>query len=352
MSFGLTILSLTYIIFIIVPGVIFKKFFYQNNPQKAPGVGNFADRIITSIFFGVLFQALTVLLFTIGLNQVYEYEFKDYYNRILNIHKDLVADSLPIISFKQISFLFIELILSLIIASICGFIGFNLIRKFKLDVLTPVLKFDSEWKYLFRDDKRVFDDESASNYRTFDSAQVDLLVKDSTGDSYLYSGVLFNYKTNKDGSLENISLLETKRYKKTKANNDTVIKDIPGHIVIVPYSNILNMNITYMYRNKESNNRFIDSVLVVFFITSLFPIIILPWFATALWYHKIFSIIILFYSWANLVGLLSPFLGQKKERLKFHQYLFMFLSLIVSLFSALYIININLITIILEMIKK
>lgn len=37
MSFGLTILSLTYIIFLIVPGIFFKRFFYQNNPQKLPG---------------------------------------------------------------------------------------------------------------------------------------------------------------------------------------------------------------------------------------------------------------------------------------------------------------------------
>lgn len=352
MSFGLTILSLTYIIFIIVPGVIFKKFFYQNNPQKAPGVGNFADRIITSILFGVFFQTITVLLFTLALNQIFDYEFDDYYKRINNIHQNLVTDSLPKISLKQITFLFLELLLSLVISSICGLIGFNLIRKFKLDVIFPVLKFDSEWKYLFRDDKRIFDEDSAQNFRAFDSAQVDLLVKDSTGGSYLYSGILFNYKTNKDGSLENISLLETKRYKKTKESDSTEIKGIPGHIVIVPYSNVLNMNITYMYRNKKSPNRFIDSVLVVLFITSLFPIIILPWFSNALWYQKIISIIILFYSWASLVGLLSPFLGQQKENVKSKQYLYMIISLIISLFAALYVININLFSIIKELIFK
>ncbi|WP_185213765.1 hypothetical protein [Sphingobacterium mizutaii] len=352
MSFGLTILSLTYIIFIIVPGVIFKKFFYQNNPQKAPGVGNFADRIITSILFGVFFQLLTVLLYTLALNQIYDFEFNDYYKRINNIHQSLVTDSLPKITLNQITFLFVELLLSLLISSICGLIGFNLIRKFKLDVIFPVLRFDSEWKYLFRDDKRIFDEDSPQNYRAFDSAQVDLLVKDSTGGSYLYSGILFNYKTNKDGSLENISLLETKRYKKTKETDSTEIKNIPGHIVIVPYSNVLNMNITYMYRNKKSTNRFIDSVLVVLFITSLFPIAILPWFAEAFWYQKIFSIIILFYTWASLVGLLSPFLGQQKQKVGVYQYLWMIISFIVSLFSALYIININLWTIVQDLFMK
>ena len=352
MSFGLTILSLTYIIFIIVPGVIFKKFFYQNNPQKAPGVGNFADRIITSILFGVLCQIITIFLFTLALNLIFNYEFEDYYTRINNIHQNLVTDSLPKITLKQITFLFLELLLSLFIASICGLIGFNLIRKFKLDVIFPILKFDSEWKYLFRDDKRIFDEDSAQNYRTFDSAQVDLLVKDSTGDSYLYSGTLFNYKTNKDGSLENISLLETKRYKKTKETNSTIIKDIPGHIVIVPYSNVLNMNITYMYRNKKSQNRFIDSLLVVIFIISLLPIIILPWFANAFWYQKILSIIILFYTWASLVGLFSPFLGQQKEKLGVNQYLLMIISFIISLFSALYIININILIVIRDLFVK
>ncbi len=343
MSFGLTILSLAYILFLIVPGIVFKRFFYQNNPQKLPGVGNFADRIITSLFCGFIIQIIAILILALHINQVYSYEFTDYYRRIINIHEKLATNSLPIISLKQITYLLFEMGYSLIIAATLGLIGFNIIRKFKLDVIFPVLRFDSEWKYLFRDDKRIFDDDSVSNFRVFDSAQLDLIVKEASGDSFLYSGILYNYKTNKEGSLEYISLLETSRYTKSKDTQEVKIKSIPGHLVIIPYSNVLNMNVTYFYRNRITTNRFIESMLIVFITTILLPIFILPWFSSAPWYWCIASIILLLLSWSSLVGLLSPLIGNKKNKLNFGSIIMLIATFISSFYGAMAMLNIDLI---------
>ncbi|WP_149525646.1 hypothetical protein [Sphingobacterium hotanense] len=352
MSFGLTILSLAYILFLIVPGIVFKRFFYQNNPQKLPGVGNFADRIITSLFCGFIIQIITILLFTIGISQISSYEFIDYYRRLINIHEKLVSNSLPVISTKQIIYLLLELLYSLLIAATFGLIGFNIIRKFKLDVIFPVLRFDSEWKYLFRDDKRIFDDDSVTNFRVFDSAQLDLIVKEASGDSFLYSGILYNYKTNKEGSLEFISLLETKRYTKSKDTQEVKIKAIPGHVVIIPYSNVLNMNVTYFYRTRMTTNRFIESMLIVFITTSLLPIIILPWFSSAPWYWCIASILLLLLSWSSVVGLLSPFIGNKKNNLNLGGILILILTFLFSFYGALSLLNIDLFQLIKDLSNK
>ncbi len=343
MSFGLTILSLTYIIFLIVPGIVFKRFFYQNNPQKLPGVGNFADRIITSLFFGFIIQIITVLILLFSINNIRNAEFIAYYSKIIHVHDCIVNNSLPIVSTNEIFYLLVELILSLFVASLLGLIGFNLIRKFKLDVIIPVLRFDSEWKYLFRDDKRIFDDETVSSYRTFDAAQLDLIVKESSGGSYLYSGILFNYKINKEGSLEYISLLETSRYTKSIDSNEVKIKSIPGHVVVIPYSNILNINVTYFYRNKTSNNRFIESMLIVFITISLVPIIILPWLSPVEWYWCLLSILLLLVSWSSMVGILSPFLGNVKNKLELGPIMILIVTFILSFYSALSVLNINLI---------
>ena|SRR5690606_7029053 len=352
MSFGLTILSLTYIIFIIVPGLIFKRFFYQNNPQKSSGVGNFADRIISSIFFGVLVQIVTVLIFTTGLNKLYGYDYLDYNRRLLNIHSELVTNSLPIISFKQLKFLFLELISSLMVGAVSGLVCFNFIRKFNLDVMFPVLRFDSDWKYIFRDEKRLFDHDTADKYRVFDSAQIDVLVKESSGDSFLYCGILNDYKVNKDGTLENISLLDTKRYTKKKDTSGVNIKQIPGHLVVIPYCNVLNMNITYFYRSKSSKNKYVESVVVIVLCILLFPIFVLPWFSSVAWYSKLFSILVLLFSWSNLAGFIMPFVSKSTNQINRNtQFVLLFFS-ILFLYAALYLLDIDLIMIMTNIINR
>lgn len=346
MSFGLTILSLTYIIFIIIPGLVFKRFFYQNNPQKSSGVGNFADRIISSIFFGVLVQILTAILFTAALNKAFDYNYTDYNQRLLNIHKELVTNSLPIISLKQLQFLFLELVLALMVAALSGLVCFNIIRKFKLDVIFPVLRFDSDWKYIFRDEKRLFDQDTSDKYRVFDSAQVDVLVKESSGDSFLYCGILNDYKVTKDGTLENISLLDTKRYTKKKEVSGVAIKDIPGHLVVIPYCNVLNLNITYFYRAKSSKNKYVESVGVVALCILLFPILVLPWFSSVSWYSKLLAIIVLLFSWSNLAGFIVPFFSTSTKKINRGTQFMLLIFSVLFLLVALYLLNIDLVNVI------
>ncbi len=346
MSFGLTILSLTYIFFLIVPGIVFKRFFFQNNPQKSPGIGNFADRIITSLFCGFIIQIITVLLMIIWTSKVSTIEFIDYYNRVSNIHEKLVNNSLPIISVTQILYILVEMLSSLILAAALGLIGFNIIRKFKLDVIFPILRFDSEWKYLFRDDKRIFDEDTVLKYRIFDTAQLDLIVKETSGDSLIYSGILYNYKTNKEGSLEYISLMETRRFTKRKDFKGVRIKVVSGNLVIIPYSNVLNINVTYFYRNRKTTNRFIESLIIVIFSISLFPIIILPWFSTAPWYRCMVSMLLLLFSWTSMVGLLSPLIGEKKNKFNIVGIITLVIIFFGSIYGAMLLLNIDIINLI------
>lgn len=282
----------------------------------------------------------------IWTSKVSTIEFIDYYNRESNIHEKLVNNSLPIISVTQILYILVEMLSSLTIAAVLGLIGFNIIRKFKLDVIFPVLRFDSEWKYLFRDDKRIFDEDTVSNYRIFDTAQLDLIVKETSGDSLIYSGILYNYKINKEGSLEYISLMETRRFTKRKDFKGVRIKVVSGNLVIIPYLNVLNMNVTYFYRNRKTTNRFIESLIIVIFSISLFPIIILPWFSSAPWYRCMVSMLLLLLSWTSIVGLLSPLIGEKKNKFNIVGIITLVILFFGSIYGAMLLLNIDILNLI------
>lgn len=341
MNFGLTILTLAYIIFLIIPGVVFKRFFYQDNPQKSSGVGNFADRAISSLFVGFFIQTISILLFSLALYQIYGYDFADYYARAVRIHEKLVNDSLPTISPRQLSFILVELGLSLVLAGLFGLLGFNIIRKFKLDVMFPVLRFHSHWKYVFRDDRRIFDTDTINRYRVYDSAQVDVLVKESTGGSHLYSGMLYDYKVNKDGELAYVSLMESVRFSKKETAGPSSKKNVPGHLIVLPYSNVLNMNITYFYRAKESKSQLIEALSVVIIMLLLFSVLVLPWFAEVEWYKKVASVLILLYTWSSVVGLMGPLITTKKSTVGANSRVFMVVTFIITLWVALYLLGIN-----------
>lgn len=348
MSFGFTVLSVFYIILIIIPGIVFKRFFYQNNPLKQSGVGNFADRILTSIFCGLIIQLFATIFFTFIINHFWELNFDECFKRLNNIHKSLVKNELPEISYRQLGFIILEISISNFLAIILGFGLFKIIRIFKFDVKYQVLRFDSEWKYLFRDETQIFEFDSLKKFREFSSSQVDVLVKDQSGGTYLYSGYLHDFNVDKDGQLKNIVLNDAIRYSRKSGETETSKKDVPGHLMIIPFTNILNMNITYIYKIKTSKNRIFESIIYLFLIIVLLFILISPWFAQVLWYYKVFSVILLLMSWSGIVGLSTSLLGKTKEPMGNPAIIFLILFSIIPLYFGLKLLNFDIIQVLLQ----
>lgn len=345
MNFGLTVLTLFYIIIIIIPGVVFKRFFYQNNPTKQSGVGNFGDRILTSIFCGIIIQIIATFILTAAIDQIWGYSYEYCFKRINNIHNSLVKNELPIVSPTQLTFIVVSIILANSLAMIIGVVLYKLIRAFKFDVKYPVLRFDSDWKYIFRDETKIFEDNSLKKFNEFDAAKIDALVKDNAGGTYLYSGILHDYSVDKYGQLVNISLIESIRFKRESSDSPTNKKSVPGHLVILPYSNILNLNITYVYRIKRSKNRLIESSLYILLFLVLLVIFIAPWFSNAIWYYKIISIILLIISWMGAVGLSTSLLGKTKEPVNATAKLILFTILVAPLYFGLKLLGVDILKI-------
>lgn len=80
----------------------------------------------------------------------------------------------------------------------------RLIRKFKLDVKTEVLRFKNEWHYVLTGEILSFKDGAAES-REIDGVFLSAVV-DQGKDSYLYRGIVDDWSFNKDGELDLIRL--------------------------------------------------------------------------------------------------------------------------------------------------
>ena len=98
MDTSVTIFSLGYIIILIVPGIIFKRFYFQGAFSSQFNSGLFADRIITSLFWGILVQIISVLTFSRIINITYAH----WQIMVQKFFDDLATDKLPNISSDQL----------------------------------------------------------------------------------------------------------------------------------------------------------------------------------------------------------------------------------------------------------
>src|SRR5690606_38132394 len=125
--------------------------------------------------------------------------------------------------------------------------------------------------------------------------------------------MLYDYKVHNDRQLEYVCLMESVRFTKTETAGPSSKNKAPLHTLVLPYSNVLNMNITYFYRAKESKSQLIEAISIVIVMLLLFAVLVLPWFAEVEWYKKVGSVLILLYTWSSVVGLMGPLITTKKS---------------------------------------
>jgi hypothetical protein len=120
MDAGVTIFTIAYVTVLIVPGIIFKRFYFLGAFSKQFNLGLFADRIITSLFCGILVQIVSFLTFSRIINISYS-EFK---KKTLESYTKIHNNNLPDLSFDQV----LNLFYCVVLAAILGFIFYKTIR--------------------------------------------------------------------------------------------------------------------------------------------------------------------------------------------------------------------------------
>lgn len=336
MDVNVTIASIVYIITLIVPGVFFKRLFFQGHFSKQFGSGLFGDRMITSLFWGIIVQILTLLLFKNTL--LLEYEKTQ--ESIIALYPKLLDNKIPDFSYKNLQYVLGYLSASIFVSLVLGHLFHLVIRKFGIDLKFRIFRFSNNWNYYFKGEVLRGQEFKNSRKGNVIFTEVDIVTHNGDGKTKMYSGYLTDYSLKQDGELENIYLTETRRY----SQEGKCFKPIPGDCFIVPYKNIQNLNLTYEFEEKKDSTikrKIATTAFNVIGFLTLFGILIIPWFLNIGIWDKIWGIVVSLLSWFSMMAAGLNLISHKRHEENVRQaiiILFVF-SILMGLF-ALFIFDI------------
>jgi hypothetical protein len=189
-----------------------------------------------------------------------------------------------------------------------------------LDIYTEVLRFSNKWHYYLSGEilkTKEFQNNIPLSGKV-EATLIDILVKYGEGDDRLFSGNLVHFTVSDSGNLETLYLAGTRRYSNSKGENIPP-KEIPGDCFIIPYENVLNMNIQYIISRDKTQKRkarlqnWTFSTLQTFIFLYLLFVIFLPWFTPVTFLLKIISNICLLFSWTTLAVIIGNFFLPEKK---------------------------------------
>lgn len=274
MEFPVSATSIIFVVLLIVPGVVLKRFYFQGHFTKEFGIGIFADRLITSIFLGILVQIVSFLL----LGRIYGFTFETIKKPASTAYESVIAAKFHEVTSQHLWIAFGYLITSLVVAATLGQIAHMLVRTLRLDSRFSLLRFNNQWYYFFRGDIIY-----SKNFKSLPKGKVietyvDIILNVEEGRKHkMVSGFLSDYSiSSKTGELETIFLTDAKRFSTSKGAS----VGIPGHCFIIPYSKVSDLNVTYIYREIDESKReeLILSSIRHFSSVGLLLICIFPWF--------------------------------------------------------------------------
>ena len=300
MESEITISSIVFIVMLIVPGVFFKRFYFRGQFTKQFTNGLFADRLITSIFWGLIVQVITFLLFNKSLNLSYEKIKKP----VSSVYANLAKNSMPDLSTENFTYLLAYLLASIFVAALLGCLSHGFIRFFKIDSKFEVFRFANHWNYYFKGDSMDFGEFKSRKTGKVLSTSIDIVMEDGSGKTKMFSGFLTQYQISAEsGALESLYLTDAKRYSTTSG----AFKPVPGDCLVIPYNKVVDMNIRYNIRvvNRTFYNKIIQAVIVLISISSFIFLAVYPWFLEINLWQKILGIICSILTWLLVVTLLN-----------------------------------------------
>jgi hypothetical protein len=284
MSFTIDFLLL--IILVVIPGLLFKRFYFQGEFSKQFST---KDSVYKSVFYsiipGVLIQLIGYLIY-VGVRK---HDFTN--NDLICVFKELFGSS---DNYSNITNEFVEKGISnfilhefnvYVLAILIGYISYLIVRTLKLDVKLKILRFKNQWYYVFSGEfksfkkfekaKQLFNEKgriesmlkpNSENQFKYFPVRVDVLVKEDS-EVKLYTGYVIDYDLDYENinDLDKLYLYRTHRYREIRDEdkNNKQIKiignkakiPIKGDVFLLDAKNILNLNLTFvphsLVRNKK-----------------------------------------------------------------------------------------------------
>ncbi|WP_293916602.1 MULTISPECIES: hypothetical protein [unclassified Sphingobacterium] len=316
MDFGLTFFGIAYVVAIVIPGLIFKRFYFQGKFSKQFFDGLFVDRLLTNILWGLFIQLITIFSYC----WFFDVKSTELYTEINSLYTDYNQQKIPEFKFEYILHSLRYLMATIITAIASGWGLHLLVRFLKFDILFSIFRFSNQWHYYFSGEAlrfKEFKKFSNGNTNKVISTEVDVVVKESDGITNMFTGFLTQYTLCRTGELETIYLTDTKRFVK-RDDNRFHSKVIPGDCFVIPYNNVLNLNVRYNVVNNHNPTtgiikKVISMVILLLTILAVFFVIIYPWFVAPGFWRKLISCCVLLVSWISLMNFVLSVVGNDRD---------------------------------------
>jgi hypothetical protein len=247
----------TFIIFIfLLPGITFRRFYFTEEFSKQYFKQTFFELFVAAIVPSIL---LHILLISIIQPLGYIVDFKiigqlltsrDYPEKAFNN----IQNNLAQIIFYHLTILTISIFL--------GYFSKKLVRYNRLDSKWKIFRFKNAWHYILTGEFFNFDrasiDLKNDSIDSIDFVHIDALVDTNDG-TVIYDGFFVDYELSQDGGLETITLNRVERRLLKNDHSQTIYSPndshykIPGHVLVIPYTSIINLNLTF-YKFVEIDN--------------------------------------------------------------------------------------------------
>ncbi len=242
-------LATLFLLILLYPGFIFRRFYYTEEFSREYFKQTITDLLVAAILPSTLLHIVGYYLFvrhhyTIDISTIGTLlSGTSDGTKVTAAFQSIYAHAPGIVAY----FIAVS-----ILAALSGLLAKYIVRKAKLDRRFKLFRFQNEWHYIFSgeilDFPRVPGDASNISIR-----YIDALVKSDQG-TIIYTGILADYVLSKDGGIDRIYLTNVKRryLRDDKANQPQENNDLderyyylPGQFFIIPYTQIINLHITY-----------------------------------------------------------------------------------------------------------
>jgi hypothetical protein len=235
----------------LIPGIIFRKTYYSEEFSKQYFKASFFGVLSSTLIPTIIFQIIFILIFS----------FKIDFEIILKILRGTIDESvIENIASYHWNILSYFLLLS-IVSAFLGYLSKKIIRYTKFDRKIKIFRFQNSWHYILKGE--IFDFPKANiNLFNDEVEDIELIFIDAllevNGQAIIYDGILVDYELSQNSSgLETISIKSAKRRCLTNdriknidsSEYSTSNKDdyypINGHLLVLKYSDLKNLNFTY-----------------------------------------------------------------------------------------------------------
>lgn len=254
----LTVGFIILFLFLVLPGMIFRRFYFLGEFSKQISVGEpILSTLAYSLIPGTIIQSFCAWLYHLSIRSINEEKLLDVLGLLW--FSDL-GDSVDLTSILPSKVLLYYTLAVYGFSAVLGFVLFTVVRATGLDCRLKILRFKNQWAYIFSGEiykfpkfKKKHNSQSSvddlSNLKYL-FPYVDILAKVADGRTILYSGFAKDYDVERSdvGKLRRVYLFDAKRYKDVDGEKEQV--SIPGDYLIINGSDIQNINFQYVYTDQ------------------------------------------------------------------------------------------------------